>query len=192
MTRRCYVIIVIHVIISLAAPVGNMKQILCSDWLTGWATWAHPACSGLPALTPLKERLRWNGLAKFATIEQCRRCSPKKWQKTVKQRKQKTLLGILCCNSCVSFPAFKFNISFLSLFKAKSFSSTRNSLLVGLFGQDGWIWVLLFYFVFMDLNVIQVHKNAEKTSVNMHFIVVWPLLFLQNEDLINNVYFNVS
>ena len=29
--------VLIHVIISLAAPVGNMKQILCSDWLTGWA-----------------------------------------------------------------------------------------------------------------------------------------------------------
>ena len=36
-----------------------MKQILCSDWLPGWARWTHLACSGFPALiVPQK----WNSL----------------------------------------------------------------------------------------------------------------------------------
>ena len=52
--------ILIHFIIWLAPRAGEMKRILCSDWLPEWARWAylarsglvHLARSGLPALVP--------------------------------------------------------------------------------------------------------------------------------------------
>ena len=35
---------------NIAARVGNMKQILCFDWLPERARWAYCARTGLPAL----------------------------------------------------------------------------------------------------------------------------------------------
>ena len=43
-------------VIQLVALVGNMKRILCSDWLPEWARWAHLPRSGLPALIPFKKK----------------------------------------------------------------------------------------------------------------------------------------
>ena len=66
MTHRYYVLwgVLIHVIISLA----NMRQILCSDWLTEWAWWAHPAYSELTSLIFFKKRIEWSGLGKFNNL----------------------------------------------------------------------------------------------------------------------------
>ena len=70
MTHRYYVLwgVLIHVIISLATLVKNMRQILCSDWLTEWAWWAHPAYSELTSLILLKKRIEWSGLEKFNNV----------------------------------------------------------------------------------------------------------------------------
>ena len=70
MTHRYYVLwgVLIHVIISLATLVKNMRQILYSDWLTEWAWWAHPAYSELTSLILLKKRIEWSGLEKFNDV----------------------------------------------------------------------------------------------------------------------------
>lgn len=70
MTHRYYVLwgVLIHVIISLATLVKNMRQILYSDWLTEWAWWAHPAYSELTSLILLKKRIEWSGLEKFNNV----------------------------------------------------------------------------------------------------------------------------
>lgn len=51
----------------MEALVGNMEGILCSDWLSERATWresswAHLACSGLPALISRNKQLRGSDL----------------------------------------------------------------------------------------------------------------------------------
>ena len=59
MTHRYYVLwgVLIHV-----------KCVLCSDWLTEWAWWAHPAYSELTSLILLKKRIEWSGLEKFNNV----------------------------------------------------------------------------------------------------------------------------
>ena len=62
--------------------------------------------------------------------------------------------------------------SFLILIKAKSFLNVINPLLTkprdyklswpSLFGQDGWILASILFYVFMDQDEVEVHKNAEK------------------------------
>ena len=47
---------VAFLVIQLVALVGNMKRILCSDWLPEWARWAHLPRSGLPASIPFKKK----------------------------------------------------------------------------------------------------------------------------------------
>ena len=40
----------------LAAPIGNIGQIQCSDWLPEWAGSAHLSCIGLPTLILRKKK----------------------------------------------------------------------------------------------------------------------------------------
>ena len=46
---------------------GNMKRILCSDWLP-----ERGRFSVLPALIPRKKIIAWSGLTKFVNFGQCR------------------------------------------------------------------------------------------------------------------------
>ena len=43
-------------------PVGNMKRILRSDWLSEPAKWAHLAGSGLPPVIPRKISIVWGSV----------------------------------------------------------------------------------------------------------------------------------
>lgn len=43
-------------------PVGNMKRILRSDWLSEPAKWAHLASSGLPPAIPRKISIVWGSV----------------------------------------------------------------------------------------------------------------------------------
>ena len=43
-------------------PVGNMKRILRSDWLSEPAKWAHLASSGLPPVIPRKISIVWGSV----------------------------------------------------------------------------------------------------------------------------------
>ena len=45
-----------HFIIEPAAPVGNLKVILCSDWLNEGVSWDHLNHSGLSAFIPRKKK----------------------------------------------------------------------------------------------------------------------------------------
>ena len=64
--------------ISPAAPVGNMRRILRSDWLPEQARWAHLAHLGLRTLIPRKFNIAWNGPSKLTFFGQCWRWSRKK------------------------------------------------------------------------------------------------------------------
>ena len=107
-------------ITSLAAPKGNMKRILCSDWLPERARWAHLARSGLPALIPRMKKIE---------LElQFRRWIRKKWPKIVKTKETETTLLRLFCQK-QSWLSFEVNKSFIILIKAKSFCDIINPLL---------------------------------------------------------------
>lgn len=43
-------------------PVGSMKRILRSDWLSEPAKWAHLASSGLPSVIPRKISIVWGSV----------------------------------------------------------------------------------------------------------------------------------
>ena len=60
----------VHLFItSLAVPTGNMKRILCSDWLREPTRWAH-----LARFDPAQEKIiAQSGHAKFINFGQCRR-----------------------------------------------------------------------------------------------------------------------
>ena len=58
--------------VSSAAPVDNMKRILCSDWLAERARWTHLARWGLAALIARKKKVVWSKLTKFVILGQCR------------------------------------------------------------------------------------------------------------------------
>ena len=73
--------VVKHAIISLEAPVGNIKRTLCSDWLPERARWAH---DGL-ALIPRKKRI-----AKFVILGAV---SAMWWQKVAEDSQNKEILS---------------------------------------------------------------------------------------------------
>lgn len=85
----------------LAAPVGKMKRVLCSDWLPERARWAHRACSGLPALIPRMKKIELQ--TAFGILGQRRRWKRKKRETIVKTKKTETTLVGYCATNTVGF-----------------------------------------------------------------------------------------
>ena len=54
--------------ILLAAPVGNMKRILCSNWPPKWARWAHLARRRFLALIQRKKKNYLEHTDKFLNV----------------------------------------------------------------------------------------------------------------------------
>ena len=54
--------------ILLAAPVGNMKRILCSNWPPKWARWAHLARRRFLALIQRKKKNHLEHTDKFLNV----------------------------------------------------------------------------------------------------------------------------
>ena len=83
-------------ILSSAAPVDNMKRILCSDWLAERARWVYLARWGLAALIARKKKIAWSKLTKFCNSWTM---SAIKSQKVAENRQTKenitTLVGII-------------------------------------------------------------------------------------------------
>ena len=52
----------------LAAPVGNMKRILCSNWPPKWARWAHLARRKFLALIQRKKKNYLEHTDKFLNV----------------------------------------------------------------------------------------------------------------------------
>ena len=102
---------------SLAVLMGNIKQILCSDWLP------HFACLRLPALFPCMKNVAWSRLTMVVTFGQCGQWSCKKQQKTIKTKTYTTRSPgfIVLQTQLPYFVALQLNKSFLILDKEKSF-----------------------------------------------------------------------
>ena len=102
---------------SLAVLMGNMKQILCSDWLP------HFACLRLPALFPCMKNVAWSRLTMVVTFGQCGQWSCKKQQKSIKTKTYTTRSPsfIVLQTQLPSFMALQLNKSFLILDKEKFF-----------------------------------------------------------------------
>ena len=90
-----------HLIVSLAAPVGNMKRILCFE--------------RLPFDPAQQKRSVWGGLAKFVIfLDNFGGEVAKNGRRQSKRRKCKnnTIVGLLCCKHIwLSFPALLLNKS---------------------------------------------------------------------------------
>ena len=70
-------------IASLEAPVGNMRRILCSDWLLDRVRWAHLDCSGFPCFDPAHRKRCVERTLKFRNFWTVLVMESQKRQKTV-------------------------------------------------------------------------------------------------------------
>ena len=140
--------------------MGNMKEILCSDWLP------HFACLRLPTLFPCMKNVAWSRLTMVVTFGQCGQWSCKKQQKTIKTKTYTTRSPgfIVLQTQLPYFVALQLNKSFLILDKEKSFCYKIYLLLTKLV----WSWLLninlILLCVFKNLNFASVHKKSQKRT----------------------------
>ena len=117
-------------IASLEAPVGNMRRILCSDWLLDQVRWAHLDWSGFPCFDPAHRKRCVERTLKFRNF----------WTVLVmeSQKRQKTVL-------------FLFLMKGNFLIYGEFFLSSKLVKIAGYYPL---------FFLFTDLGFVFIHKNA--------------------------------
>ena len=186
---------------SLAVLMGNMKQILCSDWLP------HFACLRLPTLFPCMKNVAWSRLTMVVTFGQCGQWSCKKQQKTIKTKTYTTRSPgfIVLQTQLPSFMALQLNKSFLILDKEKSFCYKIYLLLTML--VKSWLLdiSLILFCVFLRTSTfsqsIKSHKKefgqypgiltsplVNNAYIRIHTYLTWPINIINYDNKPNYLY----